>query len=256
MRLRLWLTGVLLVLLSLTIGLAGCERAKPAPTPTKEAQPTQPTGMSASPTSAAPGSTAVSSPQPSAPATEAPSPGETATAVPSQPAPTPEEVSPSVPTEGIEHVVAWGETINIIADRYGVSVEDIVAANNLSDPDLIRAGDVLIIPGVAAPTAQAGVHIVRQGETLQSIASMYGTTVEAIALANGIINTNYIYVGQSLTIPGGGAGEVEGQTYLVQSGDTLSSIAVQFGTTAYAIAVENNLPNVNAIYVGQTLRIP
>jgi LysM repeat protein len=152
--------------------------------------------------------------------------------------------------------VAWGETIEIIAARYGVSVEDIVAANNLADPDLIRAGDVLIIPGVAAPTPEPGVHIVRQGETLQSIASMYGTTVEAIALANGIINTNYIYVGQSLTIPGGGTSEAEGQTYVVQSGDTLSSIAVQFGTTAYAIAVENNLPNVNTIYVGQTLRIP
>jgi len=256
MRWRLWLTGVFLVLLSLAIGLAGCERAKPAPTPTKQVQPTQPTGASASPTSATPGTTPVSSPQPSAVATEVPSPGETATAFPSQPTPTPEEVSPSVPAEGIEHVVAWGETINIIAAQYGVSVEDIVAANNLSDPDLIRAGDVLIIPGVAVPTPEAGVHIVRQGETLQSIASMYGTTVEAIALANGIINTNYIYVGQSLTIPGGGTGEAEGQTYVVQEGDTLSSIAVQFGTTAYAIAVENNLPNVNTIYVGQTLRIP
>lgn len=256
MRWRLWLTGVLLVLLSLAIGLSGCERAKPAPTPTKAVQPTQPTGTSASPTSATPVGTPVSSPQPSAVATEMPPPGETATALPSQPTPTPQQTAPSVPVEGIEHVVAWGETINIIAERYGVSVEDIVEANNLSDPDLIRAGDVLIIPGVAAPTPQAGVHIVRPGETLQSIASMYGTTVEAIALANGIINTNYIYVGQSLTIPGGGTGETEGQTYVVQQGDTLSSIAMQFGTTAYAIAVENNLPNMNAIYVGQTLRIP
>jgi LysM repeat protein len=42
----------------------------------------------------------------------------------------------------------------------------------------------------------------------------------------------------------------------VQEGDTLSSIAVQFGTTAYAIAYANNLPNVNVIYVGQTLIIP
>jgi LysM repeat protein len=156
----------------------------------------------------------------------------------------------------VEHVVAWGETISIIAARYGVTVEDIVAANNLTDPDLIRAGDVLIIPGASAPTAEPGVHIVRQGETLQSIASMYGTTAEAIALANGIINQNYIWVGQRLIIPGGGTSEAGGQTYVVQAGDTLSSIAVQFGTTAWAIAVENNLPNVNTIYVGQTLRIP
>jgi len=256
MRWKLWLTGVLLVLLSLAIGLAGCERAKPAPTPTKEARPTQPTATPASPTGVTPVSSPVSSPQPSVSATEVPSPGETATAVPSEPAPTAEGPSPSVPPEGVEHVVAWGETINIIAARYGVSVEDIVAANNLANPDLIRAGDVLIIPGASAPAPQPGVHIVRQGETLQSIASMYGTTVDAIAMANGIINQNYIWVGQRLTIPGGGTSEAGGQTYVVRSGDTLSSIAVQFGTTAWAIAVENNLPNVNTIYVGQTLRIP
>jgi LysM repeat protein len=253
MRWKAWVIGSLLVLLSLAIGLAGCERAKPAPTPTKEARPTQPTGTSASPTAV---SSAVSSPQPSTSGTEVPSPGDTATSVPSEPTSTPQATTPSVPAEGVEHVVAWGETINIIAARYGVSVEDIVAANNLADPDLIRAGDVLIIPGASAPAPQPGVHIVRQGETLQSIASMYGTTVEAIAVANGIVNQNYIWVGQRLVIPGGGTSEAAGQTYVVQAGDTLSSIAVQFGTTAWAIAVENNLPNVNSIYVGQTLRIP
>jgi LysM repeat protein len=152
--------------------------------------------------------------------------------------------------------VAWGETIQTIASRYGVSVEDIVAANNLTNPDLIRAGDVLIIPGVAAPSTEPGVHIVRQGETLKSIASLYGTTVDALARANGIVNPNYIWVGQRLTIPGAGATQSGGQTYVVQEGDTLSSIAVQFGTTAWAIAYANNLPNVNMIYVGQTLRIP
>jgi LysM repeat protein len=162
----------------------------------------------------------------------------------------------TVSAGGVEHVVAWGETIEIIAGQYGVSAEDIVAANNLTNPDLIRAGDVLIIPGVEAPSVEPGVHIVRQGETLQSIASMYGTTVDALARANGIVNTNYIWVGQRLTIPGAATSQASGQTYVVQAGDTLSSIAVQFGTTAYAIAYANNLPNVNVIYVGQTLIIP
>jgi LysM repeat protein len=256
MRWKVWVIGALLVLLSLAVALGGCERAKPSPTPTKEASPTRAAGTPASPTGVTPAGSPVSSPQPSASATEAPLAGATATAIPSEPTPTPQETTPSVPAEGVEHVVAWGETINIIAARYGVSVEDIVAANNLSDPDLIRAGDVLIIPGASVPTPEPGVHIVRQGETLQSIASMYGTTVEAIAVANGIVNENYIWVGQRLIIPGGGTSQGGGQTYVVQAGDTLSSIAVQFGTTAWAIAVENNLPNVNTIYVGQTLRIP
>jgi LysM repeat protein len=98
--------------------------------------------------------------------------------------------------------VRSGDTIELIAGRFGVSVEDIVAANNLTDPDLIRVGDILIIPGASAPSPEPGVHIVRPGETLYGIALMYGTTVDAIASANGIVDPNFIHVGQRLIIPG------------------------------------------------------
>lgn len=248
MRKEMLAIAVLLLLSTLALGLAGCERAKPAASPTREAESETP---GASPT-VAPGTS------PEAPTTESPAPASQATPSPVSPQATeaPAPGPPSVPSEGTEYVVGWGDTIYLIASRHGVTVQDIVAANNLTDPDLIRAGDVLIIPGVAAPAPQAGVHIVRRGETLKSIAARYGTTVDAIAKANGIVNPNYIWVGQSLTIPGGTAASSGGQTYVVQRGDTLSSIAMRFGTTAWAIAYANNLPNVNIIYVGQTLQIP
>jgi LysM repeat protein len=255
MRKSLFIVGILLLLLALAIGLGGCERAKPAPTPTSEPEPT----IVGTPTEVAP---AVTSPIPPAEGSPTPPPlppsGETPTpAAPQPPEQVPTQAPGPVPGEGVEHVVRWGETVYLIASRYGVSVQDIVAANNLTNPDLIRAGDVLIIPGgTAPPTQQPGVHIVRRGETLNTIARMYGTTVNAIARANGIVNPNYIYVGQRLTIPGGTGEPTGGQTYVVQRGDTLSSIAVRLGTTAWAIAYANNLPNVNIIYVGQTLHIP
>ncbi len=255
---NLWLAGVLLVMLALVVGVAGCERAKPAPTatPTQGSASGSPTTAATSPAETAQAGTPEASPEASAATSTEPTTGETPTAEVADSTPAPTQAPSTVSVEGVEHVVAWGETIEIIAAQYGVSAEDIVAANNLTNPDLIRAGDVLIIPGVEAVSDEPGVHIVRQGETLQSIASMYGTTVEALALANGIVNTNYIWVGQRLTIPGATTSQASGQTYVVQVGDTLSSIAVQFGTTAYAIAYANNLPNVNFIYVGQTLVIP
>lgn len=256
MKRNLCLAAGLLVLVALAVGLAGCERAKPTPTP---AATTRPEGTDRTPT-LAPEETPAASPatSPEAPASVTPAP-------PGEEAPTPVAPEPTsatapapapAPSQGVQHVVAWGETIQLIASRYGVSADDIVAANNLADPNLIRAGDVLIIPGVSAPSAEPGVHIVRRGETLRSIANAYGTTVDAIARANGIVNPNYIWVGQRLTIPGGASPSSGGQTYVVQPGDSLSSIAVRFGTTAWAIAYANNLPNVNIIYVGQTLRIP
>lgn len=121
---------------------------------------------------------------------------------------------------------------------------------------------ILVATPIPSPTATPGVtvHIVSFGETLFSIAQAYGVTMEAIAAANGITYPYLIYVGQELVIPG--VGEVTpqptptGQIYVVQYGDTLYSIAIRFNTTPQAIAVANNLPDVNTIYVGQRLVIP
>ena len=191
MRKRPLISGVVLLLLALVLALGGCERAKPAPTPTTELEPQAATET--------PGVSPARSPEASV--TPPSPPEETPTSPPAQETATPSPPGP-VPAEGIEYVVRSGDTIELIAGRFGVSVEDIVAANNLTDPDLIRAGDILIIPGASAPSPEPGVHIVRPGETLYGIALMYGTTVDAIARANGIVDPNFIHVGQRLIIPG------------------------------------------------------
>jgi putative chitinase len=115
----------------------------------------------------------------------------------------------------------------------------------------------------AAPSASGLVHTVRPGDTLYSIARVYGTTVWAISAANGIANPNYIYVGQRLVIPTGAppgpppGPPPGGRTiYVVRYGDTLSSIARTFGTTVWAISAANGISNPNCIYAGQRLVIP
>jgi LysM repeat protein len=112
------------------------------------------------------------------------------------------------------------------------------------------------------------VYVVKPGDTLSKIAAEHGTTVAAIAELNGITNVNLISVGQELQIPGGGqvavstaqsspapAPSASGQTYVVQSGDTLSGIASRFGTTVQRLADINGISNVNLINVGQQLTI-
>ena len=119
--------------------------------------------------------------------------------------------------------------------------------------------------------AQAGgtTHTVQPGENLFRIALRYNTTWPVLAAANGISNPNLIYVGQVLKIPAPGTTipvtpqpqpttqpQPTPQTYTVVAGDTLSRIALRYGTTVAALAQANGIANPNLIFVGQVLKIP
>jgi putative chitinase len=98
---------------------------------------------------------------------------------------------------------------------------------------------------------------VQPGENLFRIALHYDMTYTALAAANGIINPDLIYAGQRLTIPAEVPAEPTGErTHVVQPGENLFRIALKYGVTVEAIAVANDISNVNLIYPGQELRIP
>ena len=109
------------------------------------------------------------------------------------------------------------------------------------------------------PQPNPTTYIVQRGDTLYSLARRFGTTVQAIAQWNNIVNPSRIYVGQRLTIysyttvppvpPGCGS-------HIVQRGETLYSLARRYGTTVWTLAMINSLPNPNVIYAGQRLILP
>jgi soluble lytic murein transglycosylase-like protein len=105
------------------------------------------------------------------------------------------------------HVVAPGETLSGIADRYGTTVERLVALNEIADPSLILAGQRLRVP---ARTLVASIHVVRRGETLSLIAARYHTTIEALARVNRIADPNLIVAGWRLRIPAGPSSSASG----------------------------------------------
>ena len=96
---------------------------------------------------------------------------------------------------------------------------------------------------------------VRAGDTLWAIAREYGTTVEAIARENRIVDPNRIFAGERLriTLPARGSGE---EIYTVRRGDTTISIAGKFGVTLSALEDRNGLERGETIYAGDKLSIP
>jgi len=109
-----------------------------------------------------------------------------------------------------------------------------------------------------SPPAGQVTHTVQRGENLFRIALRYGTTVQAIASANGITNPALIYAGQTLRIPttGGQQPPATGTTYVVQPGDNLFRIALRYNLSYTYLAQYNGIANPAHIYVGQVLRIP
>lgn len=102
----------------------------------------------------------------------------------------------------ITHIVQPGENLYRIALKYGTTSAAIAAANNIVNPNMIYAGQKLIIStGTTPPGTGTRYHVVQPGESLWSIALKYGTTPWKIAAANGISNIHYIYAGQTLRIP-------------------------------------------------------
>ena len=112
---------------------------------------------------------------------------------------------------GTTYRVGYGDTLYSIAARYGVSVESVMHYNGLYNPNMIYAGQVLMIPGGGyhdgrynpGHSSSCGApHVVRPGETLSTIAYRYGYPVRSVMNHNGLYNPDMVYAGQSLCMPG------------------------------------------------------
>lgn len=180
------------------------------------------------------------------------------------PTPTPEPVYQT-------YTVVWADTLLDIAMRYGVDMGELARINGIEN-NSIYIGQVLKIPAKAIP-AGAQQYTVQSGDSLYSIALAAGVTLEDLMAANNLTNGYYLAVGQVLVIPTSQAGAVAEsgasslgtsvqaaslgtQSYTVQPGDTLSSIAAYFGVAASDIATANSLANPDVLEVGQELIIP
>ncbi len=99
--------------------------------------------------------------------------------------------------ELIKYTVREGNTLFGIAQFFQTTVADILQYNNIQNPAMIYSGQELTIP---AGSNMANYHITRPGETLWSIAQMYGSTVAELTRLNGISNPNIIYPGQVIQV--------------------------------------------------------
>lgn len=157
-----------------------------------------------------------------------------------------------VPNKENVYIVKPGDTLYRIANTYGVSINDLITANNLTS-NILTIGQELVIPIKPVTEEDYVVYEVVPNDTLYSIARRFNTKVDAIKSYNNL-TSNLLTIGQVLQIPIDNT-EIAYQTYQVEPGDTLYSIARRYNTTVSNImAINKDLTNILAI--GQVIKIP
>ncbi|MCD5001336.1 LysM peptidoglycan-binding domain-containing protein [Enterococcus saccharolyticus] len=186
--------------------------------------------------------------------------------------------TPNKPTTST-YTIKSGDTLSIIASKYGVSVNQLKTWNNLSS-DLIFVGQTLKVnqngSGTSKPNNNqnkptpnkptTSTYTIKSGDTLSIIASQYGVSVSQLKTWNNL-SSDLIFVGQTLKVSQNGSGTSKPnnnqskptpnkstRTYTIKSGDTLSVIASQYGVSVSQLKTWNNLSS-DLIFVGQTLKV-
>jgi LysM repeat protein len=203
----------------------------------------------------------------------------------------PTAVQASVPPPP-EYVVAEGDTVSGIAERFGLATAEVLAANGLGWSSLIFPGQRLALPGAvdgsaAAPPRAApeiARHVVVEGDTVGSIAAAYGLDAADVLSANGLGPTSLIFPGEAIVLPladpsqtqpvpppAPPAAPVEPDspalvadsarsddtaspgTHVVTAGDTLFGLAASYGVTVADLDAANALGGSTLIVPGQVL---
>ncbi|WP_146442049.1 N-acetylmuramoyl-L-alanine amidase [Vibrio kanaloae] len=158
-----------------------------------------------------------------------------------------------------QHKVSRGESLSVIASKYGTSTQALMKLNNLKSSSL-AIGQVLKIPSSASGSSSSSVvktktitHTVKSGEYLGKIASRYKVLVADIKRENRL-KSETLRVGQKLRITVE-VKDVPLRKHKVVRGDYLGKIASKYGVSVNSIRQANNLRS-DGLAVGQVLIIP
>lgn len=169
------------------------------------------------------------------------------------------------------HTVQSGESLTSVANKYGMTVQDLAALNGLSVTDGILINQKLKVSGAPTKAATSGskttatiktaTYKVQSGDTLTAVANKLGVTNAEIAALNSFNANSPLIAGQTIKVPANGA-QVERKLnnqsvkYTVQSGDTLTSVSNKYGISIEELAAANNLSKNAGLIRGKTITIP
>ncbi|STZ08333.1 Membrane-bound lytic murein transglycosylase D precursor [Moraxella caprae] len=187
------------------------------------------------------------------------------------------QVERKLNNQSVKYTVQSGDSLTSVANKYGISVDELATANNLSRTAGLIRGRTITIPAAGTVkvarqttknddkasrndnsdnTARGNVikstenYTVKAGESLNALASRYGVSARDLAATNKLPANAQLQRGQTIKVP------KLTDTYKVKSGDSLNSVAKKFGISVAELAKMNNLSNDAQLKINQTLTVP
>ncbi len=154
------------------------------------------------------------------------------------------------------YIVQPGDTLSSIAARFNVTVEELIAVNGTTDPNLLAAGQELIIPGLEGVTGILNTRVINFGDSFRAISRQTQVPASLLRKLNRLVSPTELYIGASLIIP-----QEEGKTGLsahfsLQSGESLLEMAVRQNSDVWTLASLNALTDNWSALPGDVLYAP
>lgn len=160
------------------------------------------------------------------------------------------------PGAGPVYVVQTGDSLWDIAQKFGISLDELIRANQLADPNQLFAGMELVIPGLEGIQGRLITQPVGYGEDFRSLSRRYDLSSESLARLNHLVSPAELYAGYSLVLPESEEARHAFQRAALAPGGTLLELAVLEGSNPWSLVLTNRLPGQWAVLPGDTLQVP
>lgn len=155
--------------------------------------------------------------------------------------------------KGPVYIVQEGDSLLDIAQRFGVSMDDLSSINGITNPNLLSVGVELIIPGLDGIQGFLTTRSIPYGETLRSLSRRYRVPPELLARLNHLASPAELYAGYTLLIPDQTGVPSSYGRVMLTTGQSLLELAVLQNTDPWTLIMANDLAGSGSALPGDVL---
>ncbi len=168
-------------------------------------------------------------------------------------------ITPAAAQEGDQwptYIINAGDYLTSVASRFGISYDELIAYNNITDPNYIQPGDEIFLPGLKGITGSIQNIEMPLGESLRSLTRRYQMAPDALLFLNQVSSPSQLYAGYPLLIASSFGDMLNTRRQTIGTGKTMLELAVSEGKNPASITGLNRLTSASLAVPSDVLLIP